>query len=163
MNRTMPRSWPGVVWVAPAMALLLALTIYPLLYSVKVSLTGPAGFTLGNYTRLIEDQFFLKALAQTAVYTAVALALEFVLGLGLALLVDSLGRGRGFYRAGLLAPMLLPPVVVAVIWRLIYNPQFGLLNGSLRAMGIDASPLTWTSGERTALLSVILVDVWEWT
>jgi multiple sugar transport system permease protein len=163
MNRTMPRSWPGVVWVAPAMALLLALTIYPLLYSVKVSLTGPAGFTLGNYTRLIEDQFFLKALAQTAVYTAVALALEFVLGLGLALLVDSLGRGRGFFRAGLLAPMLLPPVVVAVIWRLIYNPQFGLLNGSLRAMGIDASPLTWTSGERTALLSVILVDVWEWT
>ena len=59
--------------------------------------------------------------------------------------------------------MLLPPVVAAVIWRLIYNPQFGLLNGSLRSLGINPGNLTWTNGESTALASVIAVDVWEWT
>jgi multiple sugar transport system permease protein len=59
--------------------------------------------------------------------------------------------------------MLLPPVVAAVVWRLIYNPQFGALNGTLRMMGLDTGALTWTAGERTALASVILVDVWEWT
>ncbi len=163
MIQTLRRSWPGVPWVAPTVVLLLALSIYPLVYSVKVSLTGPAGFSLTNYARLVQDRLFLQALAQTLLYTAVALAIEFVLGLALALLIDSLGRGRAFFRAGLLAPMLLPPVVVAVIWRLIYNPQFGVLNGTLRELGINTSALTWTSGEGGALASVILVDVWEWT
>jgi multiple sugar transport system permease protein len=153
MKSLIARTWPGVPWVAPAVALLLALSIYPLAYSVKVSLTGAGGgLTLAHYARLIQDRLFLQALIQTLLYAAVALAIEFVLGLGLALLIDSLARGRAFFRAGLLTPMLLPPVVAAVVWRLIYNPQFGALNA-----------LTWTAGERTALASVILVDVWEWT
>ena len=59
--------------------------------------------------------------------------------------------------------MLLPPVVAAVIWRLIYNPNFGLLNASLTALGIDTSNWMWIAGQQSALLSVILVDVWEWT
>ena len=163
MIRTLRRFWPGVPWVVPTVVLLLALTIYPLVYSVKVSFTGPAGFSLANYARLLQDRLFLQAMAQTLLYTVVALAIEFALGFALALLVDSLGRGRAFVRAGLLAPMLLPPVVVAVIWRLIYNPQFGVLNGTLRNLGIHTSALTWASGERGALASVILVDVWEWT
>jgi multiple sugar transport system permease protein len=83
--------------------------------------------------------------------------------MALALLVDSLPAGKGLFRAGLLAPMLLPPVVVAVIWRLIFNPQFGVLNGMLRNFGLDTSHLTWSSGEQSALPSVIAVDVWEWT
>jgi multiple sugar transport system permease protein len=164
MTGSLQRTWPGVPWVAPAVALLLALSIYPLLYSVQVSFTGRAGeFTFSHYARLTQDRLFLQALGQTFLYTAVALAVEFVLGFALALLVDSLAHGRAFFRAGLLAPMLLPPVVVAVIWRLIYNPQFGVLNGTLRAMGFNPDALTWTSGESSAMASVILVDIWEWT
>ena len=106
------------------------------------------------------DRLFSVA-AGRLVYAA-ALTVEFLLGLALALLVDSLARGRGFFRAGLLAPMLLPPVVAAVIWRLIYNPQFGVLNGMLRQIGFNTARLTWTTGS-PAMLSVILVDVWEWT
>lgn len=152
-----------ILWTGPAVALLLALSIYPLIYSLKISFSGAGGFTAANYVRLASDRFLLVAAGQTAVFTSIALAIEFGLGLGLAILIDSLGRGRGFFRAGLLAPMLLPPVVAAVVWRLIYNPQFGVLNGTLRAMGLDTSRLTWTSGESSALASVILVDVWEWT
>jgi multiple sugar transport system permease protein len=59
--------------------------------------------------------------------------------------------------------MLLPPVVVAVIWRLILNPEFGVLNGTLRSLGLHTAGLTWFGSERTAMLSVILVDVWQWT
>jgi multiple sugar transport system permease protein len=154
---------PGLLWVAPAVAVLLALSIYPLFYSLKLSLTGPSGLTLANFARLFTDRYFALALGQTLVFTAAALAAEFTLGLALALLVDSLGRGRGLFRAGLLVPMLLPPVVAAVIWRLIYNPQFGVLNATLAQLGLDTRRLTWTSGENTALLSVILVDIWEWT
>lgn len=154
---------PGLLWVAPALLVLGALSIYPMLYLVAVSLTDAHGFTIAHYTRLFQDRAFIVAAGQTVLYAAVALALEFGLGLALALLVDSLARGRALIRVGLLAPMLLPPVVAAVIWRLIYNPAFGVLNGTLRQLGFSTANLTWTNGRTTAMLSVILVDVWEWT
>ncbi len=154
----------GLPWAAPAICLLAGLSVYPMVFSVKVSLTGLAGgFSFEHYLRLISDRFFLVSLWQTAVYSISALTAEFLLGLALALLVDSLAGGRGIVRAGLLIPMLLPPVVAAVVWRLIYNPQFGVLNGTLRVFGIDTSHLTWTSGEGAAMFSVVLVDIWEWT
>lgn len=154
----------GFTWVAPSVVVLLALSVYPLIFAVKVAMTDAAGSpTLANFTRLARDRVFAAAAAQTVALTLAALAIEFVLGLALALLVDSLGRARGMFRAAILVPMLLPPVVAAVAWRLIYNPQFGLLNGMLREFGFHTAALTWTNGENSALLSVILVDVWEWT
>lgn len=152
------------IWVAPALALLLALSVYPLLYSLWMSVTTESGsLTFANYARLPQDHLFLVSLFQTAVYVAIALSIELVLGLALAVLVDGLKHGRALFRASFLAPMLLPPVVSAVVWRLIYNPQFGVLNATLKAFGVDVGHLTWTSGESSALLSVIAVDVWEWT
>jgi multiple sugar transport system permease protein len=160
MTRRIPA---GLIWVAPALTVLGALSIYPLLYLIWVSLTDAHGFSIANYTRLFEDRFFRVAAAQTLLYAACALTLEFFLGFALALLIDSLSRGRAFIRAGLLMPMLLPPVVAAVIWRLIYNPEFGVLNGMLRQFGVNTANLTWTSGRTSAMLSVIVVDVWQWT
>jgi multiple sugar transport system permease protein len=160
----MKRIPTGLPWVLPALIVLLALSIYPMIYSVKVSITDAAGaFTLANFARLFQDRLFAAAAIQTIVLTLVALIVEFVLAMALAVLIDSLARGRSMFRAGLLIPMLLPPVVAAVAWRLIYNPQFGVLNGTLRRIGVNTAALTWTSGENSALLSVILVDVWEWT
>ena len=106
----------GVPWVAPALVVLLALSIYPLIFAVKVALTNGAGaFAFDNFTRLAQDRVFAAAALQTVVFTAVALAVEFVLGLALALLVDSLSRARSCFRAGIMVPMLLPPVVAAVV------------------------------------------------
>jgi len=160
MTRRVP---PGLIWVAPAMVVLAALSIYPLLYLVKVSISDARGFTLAHYARLFQDRLFMVAAGQTLLYALAALALEFFFGLALALLVDSLAHGRALVRVSLLAPMLLPPVVAAVIWRLIYNPEFGVLNGMLRQLGFHTQSLTWTSGRNSAMLSVILVDVWQWT
>ena len=154
---------PGLPWVAPALLVLATLSIYPLLYLIKVSLADIHGFTVANYARLFQDRLFGVAVSQTLFYACAALTIEFLLGLALALLVDSLAHGRALIRVGILAPMLLPPVVAAVIWRLIYNPEFGVLNGMLRQLGFNTANLTWTSGRLTAMLSVILVDVWEWT
>lgn len=154
----------GLPWILPALLVLVALSIYPLIYAVKVSVTGAGGgFTLANFARLFQDRLFGVSALQTVVFTLAALTIELTLGLALAALVDSLARGRTFFRAGLLTPMLLPPVVAAVAWRLIYNPQFGVLNGTLRRMGVNTAGLIWTSGESSALISVILVDIWEWT
>ncbi|MFQ5694597.1 MAG: carbohydrate ABC transporter permease [Terriglobia bacterium] len=154
--------------LAPAVVLLLALTVYPLLYIVRISLhrLGPAGDTfvgLENFLRLLQDSFFHRALWQTLVFVVSALALELLLGLALALLLDSQLRARHFWRALFLLPMILPPVVVGVIWRLIYNPNFGVLNGFLGQLGLDTTRLTWLADPAVALAAVIAVDVWEWT
>ena len=153
--------------VAPAVAVLLALSIYPLIYSVTISLQRETAagikWGLANFMRLASDGFFLTAMAHTFVYAVAALTCEFLLGLGLALLLNKQIRGRGLFRAALLVPMMLPAVVAGVVWRLLLNPNFGAINGTLRQIGIDTESLTWTASPRLAMLSVIAVDVWQWT
>ena len=153
--------------VAPALAVLLSLSIYPLLYSVQISLQtdSPAGpvWGLGNFERLLIDHFFWAAMAHTLIYAVAALLIEFFLGLGLALLLNLSIRGRRFFRATLLIPMMLPTVVVGVVWRLMFNPNFGTINGVLRQLGVNTEQLTWTASPRLALAAVIAVDVWQWT
>src|SRR5215218_2918620 len=151
------------ILIAPAVAVLLALSIYPLIYSITVSLQVGDAWSLGNFSRLVSDNFFLTAMAHTFVYAVAALTCEFLLGLGLALLLNKQIRGRGLFRASLLVPMMLPAVVVGVVWRLMLNPNFGAINGTLKQFGIDTESLTWTASPRLAMLSVIAVDVWQWT
>ncbi len=155
------------LFIAPALAVLLALSIYPLIYSVTISFqqekAAGVEWGLGNFTRLLSDNFFWTAMAHTFVYAAAALTCEFLLGLGLALLLNNQMRGRGFFRASLLVPMMLPTVVVAVVWRLMLNPNFGAVNGTLKQFGINTETLTWTASPKLAMISVIAVDVWQWT
>lgn len=153
------------VFIAPAVAVLLALSIYPLLYSVTVSLQNESTHQWGisNFVRLASDNFFIAAMAHTLIYAAAALTCEFALGLGLALLLNKEIRGRGIFRAGLLIPMMLPTVVVGVVWRLLLNSNFGAINGTLNRLGLNTESLTWTASPRLALLSVIVVDIWQWT
>jgi multiple sugar transport system permease protein len=153
--------------IAPAIAVLLALSIYPLLFAVKVAFQAGSGssarWTLANFARLWSDDFFLAALGHTLVYALVALTFEFLLGLGLAVLLDRPLRGRSIFRAALLIPMMLPPVVAGVVWRLMLNPDFGAINGTLKGAGLNTDALTWTASPLLALGSVIAVDIWQWT
>ena len=156
-----------LVLIAPAIVVLLSLSIYPLIYSVTISLqtqtANGSTWSVSNFTRLFTDGFFRAAMAHTFVYATAALILEFSIGLGLALLLNSQIRGRGFFRAALLVPMMLPAVVVGVVWRLMLNPNFGAINGTLKNLGLNIESLTWTASPRLAMLSVIAVDVWQWT
>lgn len=161
-DRTLP-----YLLAVPAIAVLLALSIYPLIYAIKVSLTAGDGeaahWTLANFSRLLSDGMFRTALWHTVLYAFLALTFEFAIGLGLALLLNERIRGRGAFRALLLAPMMIPPVVVGVVWRLLLNPNFGAINGTLKSWGIDTTRLTWTASPKLAFLSVVVVDIWQWT
>jgi len=112
---------------------------------------------------LFSDQFFLSALLHTFFYAAIALTIEFFIGLGLALLLNEKMRGRNAFRALFLLPMMLPPVVVGVVWRLMLNSNFGALNGTLKGFGVNTEALTWTASPKLAMASVIMADVWQWT
>ena len=153
--------------VAPALAVLLALSIYPLLYSITISLQQETAsgivWTLAHFKRLVTDNFFRTAMVHTLVYAVAALTCEFLIGLGLALLLNQQIRGRGLFRASLLVPMMLPTVVVGVVWRLLLNPNFGAINGTLKQLGVNTESLTWTASPRLAFVAVVAVDVWQWT
>jgi multiple sugar transport system permease protein len=149
---------------APTVAVLFALSIYPLFYAIKTSLqTNEGVWSFGNFKRLFSDDFFFSAMAHTFVFASIALTLEFLIGLSLALLLDSRLRGKNVFRALLLAPMMLPPVVVGVVWRLMFNSDFGAINGTLKGFGLDTTNLIWLASPKLAFLSIVIVDVWQWT
>ena len=161
------RRW---VMLAPAVIVLLVLVAFPTVYMFTVAFQkfNPAQMGanefigLDNFARLLTDQKFHNALKNTLVFTASAVTLEFLLGLGFALLVDKYLQRLTFIKTILLIPMMLPPIAVALNWRLLLQPRFGVVNDLLgRVFGLE--PVLWTAKTGTAMISLIIVDVWEWT
>jgi multiple sugar transport system permease protein len=157
------------IFLAPAMLALVALTAFPSAYMfvaafVKFDPSAPLSsefIWFDNFLRLLTDDKFHNALINTAVFSVVAVSLEFVLGLSFALLVDTYIRRANFVKTLLILPMMMPTIVVAIAWKLMYQPQFGVINSLLQDIGLP--PLLWASSMSTAMLSIILVDIWEWT
>jgi len=143
------------------------MTVLPLAYSVVTSFQefplgqAPAFVGLQNYRNLIGDANFLSSLETTLVFTIAATGLEFVLGLGLALLLKQEFPFQGIIRSSLIIPMAIAPVVVGIIWRLLYNADVGLF--SFAAQALTGHSVSVLSSTTMALPALILVDVWEWT
>lgn len=159
-----------VLAVLPALIFFIALTIYPVLELAHMS-TSKLTFADGqvirepafwdNLSKLTEDWIFRKALVNTFIFVIASTSIEMVLGFALALAVSELVRGRGIVRTAMLLPILIPPIAIGNIWRLMYNPDFGIINALLTSVGLPAMDLLGSTN--TALLSVVIVDVWHWT
>ncbi len=154
--------------LAPAIILLLVLTAYPLVFAIAASLhtvnvrTGAQSFVgLMNFARIARDRLFWNAARNTAIYTGIAVIVELVLGLAMALILTEKFRSRNLFRTIFLTPMMLPPIVAAIIFKIIYMQQYGVANWVLGLLGIKG--MLWEAGPRTALFSLVLVDIWEWT
>lgn len=154
--------------LAPTIFLLLVLTIYPLFFAVIASFESfdirTATYSFGGFSNFVDmftDRFFWNAMKNTGIYTGAAVAIEFGLGLALALVLNQSFAGRNVFRSLMLAPMMLPPIVVAVIFKIVYMQDFGIANWLLGLIGIHH--MLWEAGSGTALFSLIIVDIWEWT
>ncbi|PYT20176.1 MAG: sugar ABC transporter permease [Acidobacteria bacterium] len=153
--------------VAPTVLFVVAMTVFPLGYSMWTSLQEyplgqpPAFVGLRNYQKLIHDVNFRSSLATTLLFTISATGVEFVLGLGLALLLKGEFSFQGIIRSSLMIPMVIAPVVVGIIWRLLYNADVGLF--SFAVQELTGKSLSVLSSSMLALPALILVDVWEWT
>lgn len=155
--------------LGPAGVILFMLTIYPTVMNVIYSLqsyelTKPKarGFVgLENYIDVLTDPDFLAAAQRTIIYVVAAVGIELILGLLIAMLLSQNLQGESIFRSLLVLPLAATPVAVGLIWRLMYNPTGGLVNQILRNLGLP--PGKWTSSPTTALPSVIIVDVWQWT
>jgi len=153
--------------LAPTALFALALTILPLGYAVVTSFRSfrfgqPVAFIgLQNYFDLFRDSNFYRSLGTTLTFTIVATTVEFILGMMLALLLKEEFRWHGLIRSCLMIPMVVAPVVVGIVWRLLYSSDVGLLSYGVQLM--MGHPISVLSNPSLALPAIILVDIWEWT
>jgi multiple sugar transport system permease protein len=157
------------LWVLPAAILIAGILVYPALRAVFLSFThyslGTAFEThfagIDNFRRLFGDSRLHSSFMVTAFFVVVSVALEFGLGLGLALCAVRLVRGQNIVRTLLLIPWTLPTAIAGVLWAWILNDQLGILNHVLLRIGLLGAPIAWLAQPATALASVIAVDVWK--
>jgi len=158
------------LYISPAFIVLFVILIYPLGYSFWLSFHEWTlrGFRKGipfigfeNYIDLFSNPEFLKSLRITFIFVIVAIAIEMILGMGIALLLDHDLKGKGFMRSIILIPMMCTNVVIGLTWRLLFNYEFGLVNYYLGRLGLG--PVNWLSDTSVALPAVIIVDVWNTT
>jgi multiple sugar transport system permease protein len=171
-----PARWPsvrmreslgGMGLLAPTVLILIGLVLYPFCYAIWLSFTdktvGSPGQFVGfrNFAYVLAWPQFTTAVWNTVVFTVSAVALKFVLGMAVALVLNQRIRGRNFFRAFLLLPWAMPAFVVYLVWRWLYDPLSGLINYALIDLGLIAAPIAFLSDRSTAMLSVIVAHVWR--
>lgn len=160
----------GWLLVAPTLVAVLALGVFPLLYSLLLSfrrwdlqVPGQPFVGLANYGTALADGRVWASLQNTLLITVVGVGLEFVFGLGLALvLVDEL-RGKRLIIPLLMLPVMMVPVVVALTWRLLWDAQNGPVNFFLSAVTGRDVDIAWLSHKGTAMVAIIVTELWQWT
>jgi trehalose/maltose transport system permease protein len=154
--------------VLPALLIILIVAFYPVMSSVWLSLhpdvtviqTGSA-LGLDNYTEMFANEDFRTGLRNTVLFTVISVFFEFIIGLGIALAINRAFRGRGLVRAAVLVPWAFPTVISAVMWRLMFQDQVGIINYVANQIGLISQPIL--SDETLLLMGAILVDVWKTT
>jgi len=164
----------GIAWifVGPTIVLLLAINIFPLIWTIYLSFTnyaanrsGPVkGVGIRNYERILNDADIWTAMQATAHFVIWTIAIETVLGFALAYLIDKKFKGHGFWTTILLLPMMLSPAVVGNFWKFLYEPQIGLFNYAISFLtGMDRTSFQMLGEVSLAPWSIVIVDVWMWT
>jgi multiple sugar transport system permease protein len=156
--------------VAPAVALILALSLFPLAFSLWVSFvnydfqTPGRGFVgLRNFTRVLADPVAVRSVGLTALLAGAAVAIQFALGLALALALAQRFRGRGAILSILIAPLFVSPVIVGQAFTLLLQRPFGPVNWLLSQILGREVTVSWLTESPWVYLSLILADVWQWT
>ncbi len=156
---------PGYLFISPWLIGFLVFTAGPMLASIGISFTSwsmlsaPTWVGLANYERIFtEDPLFLRSLWNTAYYVLFSVPLTTVLALGLALLLNQSLPGIGVFRTIFFLPSITNLVAVSILWIWIFNPEVGLLNRALAAVGIDG-PL-WLQSETWSKPALILMSLW---
>jgi len=159
--------WP---WLMPLIALLVVFTIYPFFYNVWLSFhefvprkRSLAFVGFDNWIQLWNDARFWGALGVTFAYFIIALIIEIVLGMAIALLLDAELPGFGALRAVLSLTLVIPPAIAGMMFLLLQDPQFGVVTYVLNSLGILDKGMPILATSSTALAGVLLAEIWQWT
>ncbi len=164
--KTKKKDYSAYAFMLPALIIYLSVIIFPVGYSLYISLhsgTGVGGMRfvgLTNYITLFQDKIFYIALKNNLIWIFLTVCVTMTVALALAVLLNNKFRGRTFFRAFFYFPCVVAGIAVALIWRWIYNPNIGFINEFFRAIGVDFSQ-TWISSEKTALIALFVAALWQ--
>lgn len=162
--------WSMLLWVAPAVLLLVVFVYYPVVDNLRLSLFRWNAFSptetwvgLDNFVNLTADPVFWGALFNNIAYAVVSLIFQVGGGLVLAAVLEELIRGRwkDFFRTVYFVPAVLSLTITGLLFQFMYNPQIGLVNGLLGALGLDAWQHSWLGESATAIWSIIAMSQWQ--
>jgi multiple sugar transport system permease protein len=159
-----PSYWP---FVLPALIVVLAVIIFPWIYTIWMSLhewkvgSPPTFVGLANYIRLPSDTRFVESVWHTLLYSTLSVALPLIFGTFAAVVFHAKFPFRGFLRGLFILPMMATPVAIALVWTMMFHPQLGILNYLLSLVGIP--PQLWVFHPATVIPSLVLVETWQWT
>ena len=162
--------WERIGFQGPSLLILILIIVFPLIYSVTLSLQsyslvlpGRTGQWVGleNFTRILHDSDFFHAVGVTVIFVVCAVTIETILGTFIGILLDRLVRFRRAVTSLLLLPMITTPLIVGLMFNFAFNAQFGYLTWVMSHLGLDPNGGVLNQGS-TALAALILVDVWEW-
>jgi multiple sugar transport system permease protein len=155
--------------VGPAVLAVLALTVYPALYAVRLSTTDanlirfaaaqPVG--LGNYAKAFADEIFVGSLGRTLRYVVAVAGTQMLLALPVALFLNTAFLGRGLVRSAILIPWVVPGAVAAIIWRFLVHPNLGLVNDLLLRLGLISEYLIWIADPVRSFVVVVVATLWS--
>lgn len=177
MKKTLIKLWSlpnfktsllGMGYVAPVFLIMTALVLWPLastvwdsFYEVNPMKAGKPFVGFDNYINLMLDSSVQQAWSNTFYYVLFTVAIETVLGVGAALLLNKIRFGRSWLLAALILPWCLPPVVNAVVWNWIFNPSYGVLNNILVSLGVISENKVWFNDRMSALFMISVVHAWR--
>jgi multiple sugar transport system permease protein len=162
------KEWTAYLFLSPGLILFFAFFVYPLIFSFWISfhewdILQPAKPFVGlqNYRDMIHDSGFMSSIGHTLYFTVATIPFELAIGLAIAILLNAQIRGLGLFRTLYYLPVITPLVVAAIIWKWVYNTDYGLANYYLLKLHIINEPLLWLSSSKTAMPAVILMTVWK--
>jgi multiple sugar transport system permease protein len=136
--------------------------LYPGFIAIRASLLTDAGaLTFSHYARILHDELFADSLIRTFVFAAISVALEFVLGFAMALLLIAPVRGQGLIRAALLVPWVLPPAIMGFAWRWIFYEDYGIANDLILRLGITDTSVSFLGNPHLAFATLVFADTWK--
>lgn len=155
----------GAAITAPSIILLLLLFLFPIVYSFVLSFTnynyvkGTSAFIgFRNYTSVFSDPDFINSLKVTFIISIVSVIVQFIFGILLSLFTLNITKGQGLFKTTFLIPQMIAPTVAGLLFRFMFNQEFGIINSALKAMGMQAVP--WLVDPNMAVFSVVLTDSW---
>ena len=155
------------LFILPTVIFFLVFIAVPFFRALGISLTEWAGYDqprfvgLQNFVNLFKDRIFWIAMRNTITYTAATTILQTVIPMGIAILLNAGWRGSVFFRTALFVPVIISSVVSGLLWRMIYDPNFGVLNTVLDAIGLQRLAFAWLADPQTVLPAIIMVSLWQ--
>lgn len=161
----------GWLLVIPALVILALVFIYPIARAFWLSLFTenlgtqlmPVFAGLTNYQRVLGDGRFWQSISNTAVFTIISVTLELLLGIGIALVLNSSFKGRGIIRTISIIPWALPTAIMGLAWAWIFNNEYGVANDLLQRLGLIDTGINWLGSPGLAMTALIIADIWKTT